>query len=415
MAKVTSKQREAVEARTGDPSFPMETAAQIQSAIRLRGRGKSKGKAEVLRLASAAVGRLLRSGKINESTAENLRRLIAQARERDNMQTDYLLDEYVTVTPGEAFRLFPFGRIVKDGKVREVTKDLAKAFRLPHWRPAIKLGSHGEDTPAGGFITGLEVRDDGLYALPEWNDEGAAAMQRGAYRYHSPEVAWAGGFENPETGEISDAPTIVGDALLHMPHLGEATALYSVEQVTNGGTRTMSDDTVTALNVGLVEAFTAWVKDALKRDAPQPEQPTPEPQGEDYAAKYQAEAEQVELLQAQIAQMEADRAKGERVAHFAAELPDEDAEIHELLTGLPEEEAEKLTIRFKALTEQAKAGNLEQDIGASGEPNGTGDPVAAFDAAVKARMEKDNIPYPAALSAVIAEQPDLYTAYRGGN
>jgi phage I-like protein len=320
------------------------------------------------------------------------------------MKSDYLVDEFVNVIPGDPFRLFPFGRIVKDGKVREVTPELAKLFELPHWRPAIKLGTHEDDAPAGGFIVGLEVREDGLYALPEWNDEGAAAMSRGAFRYHSPEVAWSGGFENPETGDVSNAPTIVGDALLHMPHLGEATALYSVEQVIepNGGI-SMTEETMT-VSVGLIDRLLAW------------RVPAPEPQGEDYAVKYQAEVEQVELLQAQIGEMEAQAQRDERIAHFAAELPDEEAEIHVMLVGMPEEQADKLTARLKALTEQAKAGNLEQDIGASGEANGTGDPVAAFDAAVKARMEADELGYPQAVNAVIADQPDLYEAYqRGGN
>jgi hypothetical protein len=326
------------------------------------------------------------------------------------MKSDYLVDDFVTVVPGDPFRLFPFGRIVKDGKVREVTKDLAKRFKLPHWRPAIKLGSHGDDTPAGGFIVGLEVRDDGLYALPEWNDEGAAAMMRGAFRYHSPEVAWAGGFENPDTGEVSDAPTIVGDALLHMPHLGEAAALYSVEQVIeqNGG-KNMTDDTMT-VSVGLIDRLLAW----REKQEPDPEPDPPVSQGDDYEAKYQAEVEQTELLQTQIAEMEAQAQRDDKIAHFAAELPEQDEGLHVFLAKQPEEDAEMLTTVLKALTEQAKAGNLDQEIGASGEPNGTGDPVAAFDTAVRARMEADNLSYPSAVNAVVAEQPELFEAYQRG-
>lgn len=80
MAKVTSKQRQKTETKTGDPSFPMETGAQIESAIRLRGRGKAKGPGEVLRLATAAVSRLLKAGKISAETAARLRTMIANAR-----------------------------------------------------------------------------------------------------------------------------------------------------------------------------------------------------------------------------------------------------------------------------------------------------------------------------------------------
>jgi hypothetical protein len=80
VAKVTSKQRQKTESKTGDPSFPMETGAQIESAIRLRGKGKSKGPGQVLRLASAAVSRLLKAGKISAELAAKLRTMIQNAR-----------------------------------------------------------------------------------------------------------------------------------------------------------------------------------------------------------------------------------------------------------------------------------------------------------------------------------------------
>ena len=112
--------------------------------------------------------------------------------------TTYLLDNYVATKAGQAYRLFPFGKIVKNGKTREITPETASQFRLPHFKPAIKLGSHDDPTPAGGFIVALEVRDDGLYAIPEWNEVGDKAMQDGAYRYHSPEIIWGdGAIENP--------------------------------------------------------------------------------------------------------------------------------------------------------------------------------------------------------------------------
>ena len=327
------------------------------------------------------------------------------------MESDFLVDDFASVLPGVAFRLFPFGRIVKGGKVREVTKELAAKFRLPHWRPAIKLGGHADDAPAGGFITGLEVRDDGLYALTEWNEQGAAAMAEGKFRYHSPEVAWAGGFEDPTTGIVSDAPTIVGDALLHTPHLGEATALYSVEQVidTNGG-NSMTEETI-PVAAGLLDRLIA----RLDRPDPKPDPVAPiEPQGEDFVAKYEAEAEQVEILKAQIAKSEAQAAVAERVTHFASELPDEAESMHIMLANMDEDQAKDFAVRIKALTEQAKASGLTEDVGASGESEGAGDPVAAFDAAIKAKMADKALTYPAAVDAVITESPDLFAAYQAG-
>jgi len=68
----------------------------------------------------------------------------------------YLLDDFLTVRKGEPYRLFPLGRIVKGGTVREITKELAGKFRLPHFRPAIKLGSSTDRTS----ITGIKGNAD---------------------------------------------------------------------------------------------------------------------------------------------------------------------------------------------------------------------------------------------------------------
>jgi hypothetical protein len=111
--------------------------------------------------------------------------------------------EYVSVSAGEPFRLLPLGRLVKGGEVREITRELLEKFRIPHFKPPIKLGDHADETPAGGFIAGLEVRDDGLYAIPEYTEKGQKAIDEGDYRYQSPEVIWDedGGFEDPNTGQ----------------------------------------------------------------------------------------------------------------------------------------------------------------------------------------------------------------------
>ena len=117
------------------------------------------------------------------------------------METTYVLDNYVTTTAGNPFRIFPFGVIYKNGVKREITPDFAKQIKLPHFKPPIKLASHDDSAPAGGFIVGLEVREDGLYAVPEWNEAGLKAIQDGAYRYNSPEIIWGdGAIENPVTG-----------------------------------------------------------------------------------------------------------------------------------------------------------------------------------------------------------------------
>jgi len=146
------------------------------------------------------------------------------------------VDDYVTLKGGKPFRLLPFGTIYKNGIKRVITPEIAKTFKIPHFKPAIKLGAHEETTPAGGSVIGLEVLENvikpGLYAIPEYTDKGQKAVDEGDYRYQSPEVMWEGGYEDPRTGEITAGPMIVGVALLHNPHLGEEAALFQSEVTT---------------------------------------------------------------------------------------------------------------------------------------------------------------------------------------
>jgi len=413
MAEVTSKQRERTEQRTGDSSFPMETAAQIRSAIKLRGRGASKSSSEVLRLATSAVSRLLAAGKITQSTADSLRAAIAQARERDNMSIEhvYLRDDYVSLVGGEPFRLLPVGRLVKGGKEWNLTPEFLRRFRLPHYKPPIKLGAHKDETPAGGFITGLEVREDGLYAIPEYNDEGAAAIEKGAYRYHSPEVIWDGALEDPEGGLI-EGPIVVGDALLHSPHLGERAALYSVEPI-DGGRR--MDETMTVP--------VSWFERLLgKEPKPEPEQQEqpPKPVGVE-PEKFEALQAERDEMAAKIQAMEAERALAQRVDHFEAELKPhvavgDDPELYEALAELQAHDealAEYFTVKIKALAAQIQESNLTSDVGNSGDVDDGLPPSAKLDKLITAKMEADGVDYNAAVVAIMVEQPELFQAWRG--
>ena len=327
--------------------------------------------------------------------------------------TTYLIDEFVNVQPGKPFRLFPFGKLVKGGKEREITPELASQFRLPHFRPAIKLGSHAETTAAGGFIVGLEVRDDGLYAIPEYNEEGNDALEKGAYRYHSPEVIWDGWLENPSDGSKIAGPLIVGDALLHTPHLGEATALYSIDVIGDEIMTTNQD----MVSVSTLDKIFGWFSNQTPHVEPEPQQP-PEPQ-ENYQAQFEEAQGKIDNLTAQVAEFEQARVRGERVQHFAAEFNEveaveKDQELFGILADMPEEQANALVVKIKAIAEQARVSNLTTDLGnPGGEANG--DPTVNFDAAIKKVMAEKNISYPKALDVVRTEQPDVFKAYFGGN
>jgi len=78
---VTAKARR----RAGDKSgkYPMFDAKSIANAIRLRHHGKGVSPEEVLARAMRAITRLLKAGKISQATAERLRRMVAEARDRD--------------------------------------------------------------------------------------------------------------------------------------------------------------------------------------------------------------------------------------------------------------------------------------------------------------------------------------------
>lgn len=318
----------------------------------------------------------------------------------------YVIDELVTTSPGPVIRLLPFGRLVKGGVARDITREIAQQFRLPHFRPAVKIGSHDQTSPAAGHITGLEVRDDGLYGQLELTEQGQAVMARGDYRYHSPEVIWGDGFEDPTTGKTIPGPLIVGDALLHMPHLGEAAALYSA---TIGG-EPMTDS---------ITVPVSWLDRLLRREPEPTQQPTPEQHTaastvdvEQFAA-IQAERDQ---LAARLAEVERARMQSERIQQFSAALAQTplagDEDLTTLLSALDDDQAAAIMQRFQALSEQVRVGNLTQPIGAPGQAEVN--PTAAFDAAVRRVMAEQTINYAAAVSVVAGEQPDLYRAYSGG-
>lgn len=314
------------------------------------------------------------------------------------MDTTYLVDEYVNVKTGEAYRLFPFGRIVKNGHVREITPESAAQFKLPHFQPAIKLGSHDETTPAGGHIKALEVREDGLYAIPEWNEKGETAMRDGAYKYHSPEVIWDdGALENPSDGSMINGPLIIGDSLLHTPHLGEAAKLYSVE-ITQGVK--MEENISVPKNL-----WDTFIAPLLKKpEAPQVTIP------EDY--------ESTKLERDNFkAQLEATRLEAEkkaRVEKYEGELKETKADptLAELLADLPEEKAGLVMRQFKALSEQITESNLTTETGKEGAVT-TGDPKAEFNAAVLAIASEKKILYTAAFEEAKGKHADLFKAAFG--
>lgn len=310
--------------------------------------------------------------------------------------SDFVLDNFVATRPGEPYRLLPFGRLVRGGRAREITPELAAKFRLPHFRPPIKLGSHDDPTPAGGHITALEVRGDGLWAITEMNDKGTEAMLAGAYRYHSPEILWEGGLEDVTTGAIIPAPLILGDALLHSPALGEAAALYQAEEVSD---MTMETETV-AMPKTLIERLTAWFERSNQpAPEPEPEQPAPVVDVERLTA---LEAERDEY-KARLERLEVEAQHTARVEQFRAALVETKAETNaEMLAGMTDEQAAWVVQQFRALSAQISESALTGEVGRDEPPapNSVNDRVQAYAA-------QHGINYLEAVQKMAATEPQL--------
>lgn len=320
---------------------------------------------------------------------------------------DYILDQFVSVRPGEWYRLFPYGTITRAGKTREVNSDTA--FNLPNFRPPIKLGSHDDTAPAGGFIVAIEPRSDGWYALPEWNDSGADVMERGAYRYHSPEVVWEGGLEDVTNGTVIPAPLIFGDALLHTPALGEAAALYSVVEVDP-----MTIETV-QVPKNIWEKFMAWFDERLAPPAPPapPAEPDPQPEADEYAAaiserddlraKYAALLAEQERKTAQDALAIELRSAAYGAAFIELKAADEAAGI---MMGMTAEQRAWVMRNFKALAAQISESGLTGEAGSEGE--GASDGLGTLDARIRAYMTEKKVDYIAAVTALARSEPELF-------
>lgn len=316
------------------------------------------------------------------------------------MESTYLYDEFTTLTAGVGFKLFPFGRVYKGGKARDITPEFAKTIKLPHFTAPIKLGSHDDTTPAGGFITALEVREDGLYAIPEWNEAGKKAIENGAFRFNSPEIIWEGGLENPKTGDIIRAPMIIGDALLHTPHLGNDTALYSVEPI-NNKENDMEDNITVPKN--LWDKFSAYLDSLITPAAPQTVEVIPD--------EYKAAKVERDALKAQAIEREQAEALKVRVEKFESELKETKADptLAEVLADLPEEKAGAIMKQFRALSEQIGATDvLTQEQGSEG--GEIADPKAAFNALVLKYSAEKKADYNTAFEIIKTENADLFAS-----
>lgn len=344
----------------------------------------------------------------------------------DNENHFQLLDQFVATRIGEPYRYLPFGPIRRGGKERMITPELAAQFKLPHFKPPIKLGSHDDNTAAGGHIVGFEVRADGLYVIPEWNDSGESAVAKGEFRYHSPEIIWPGmGVEDATTGKIIEGPLIYGDALLHAPALGERAALYQTEIVqqevnTMEQEKTEQVETV-KVPVKLWDKFSAWLDKAFT-----PPEVTPEAEPEQPAETTQ-EPDKFEAMQAELTALKAEkdaREKAEADAKLKAEITAElksdkfgsayvevktAEEAASVLAGMSPEQREWVMRNFAAQLAQVKESALLEERGSTGKGPDE-NPVQALSARIEAVKAEKKLSYTDAYNVVLAETPELVKA-----
>lgn len=130
-------------------------------------------------------------------------------------------------------QLFPLGTFAaRDGRPGNIKGATAKAWRLTtegaqalvknwgHRKTLVVVDyehqthlsdKNGQPAPAAGWIVGLELASDGLYAAVEWTDRARAAIRAKEYQYISPVFLW-----DKTTGAVLE---LVSVALTNHPAL----------------------------------------------------------------------------------------------------------------------------------------------------------------------------------------------------
>lgn len=88
-----------------------------------------------------------------------------------------------------------------------------------------RAANNGKPAPAAGWITGMQARGDGIWALVQWTAQAAAMLTKREYRYISPVFA-----SLKTTGEIVG---IVGAGLTNTPNLDQLAAVANSQESPN--------------------------------------------------------------------------------------------------------------------------------------------------------------------------------------
>src|SRR3990167_3916886 len=319
----------------------------------------------------------------------------------------YLVENLVSTKTGDPYLWLPYATFTKGDVQHMVTPELAAKFKMPHFKPPIKLGNHDETTPAGGHIVRHELRADGIWVYPELVPNGEKAVADGAYRYHSPEIIWEDGYmQDPTSGELIPGPFIMGDALLHTPHLGELTSFYSIERTKN------MPDNITEIPTPMFDAFQAWLKKTISPESESPE-----------VTQLKAQASTAEKYKAELDTMKAQAEKQTLLSALVIELqkPDEyktefsDAKVAmtaaEHFSAMPEPTRDWTKQQLRALIAQVDETELLKKFGKGERNAGGGTATEKFHVEVMRVATEKKVPYQDAVALAAKEKPDLYQAY----
>lgn len=136
--------------------------------------------------------------------------------------------------PPSAIHLLPAGPMVrgKDGREWRLSSAENVAAKFDQKIPidinhsTQRKAASGDESPAVGFITGLESRDTGIWGLADWNPRGKEILNNKEYAFISPVFSFDPDLNDSDTGEISQLQSA---ALTNNPNL-RLTALNTTKE-----------------------------------------------------------------------------------------------------------------------------------------------------------------------------------------
>lgn len=324
-----------------------------------------------------------------------------------------------------------------------------------------------------GDIVAVEARPDGLYATPSWTEAGLRAVQGGEFQFFSPEIKWGPtDYDGAQVSNVliglalTNTPFFGKDTALYsltdaVDDYRDFTPEMRREMAQKG--MAMPDGSYPIENAGdLNNAVQAWGRspdeatkrhiikrakalgrtDLLPADWPGSTKeskmsvteevmealqkyglikkvepvPAPEPIKVEETEAYKLQASQLAEANKKLAEQEKTQRVADNTAKYSTavevkgwetpkDVPQQLAAVAEFDAAL----ADGLAQQFKALAEQASAGELFSEKGTS-QPGGGSD-AQKFVAMSEAKAKELQIPVTEAFTIVAAEQPSLYKAY----